>query len=133
LRRRAAAGPPDLDQYTWKSDSSQLLGSGNLRWGSNLFPSGILFLLFGHLVGLLTPHFIHEPFLAASAKQMIAMIYDGLAGLLGFVAVSIPLLRDLARRQPPAGDHRISCPPRSTTARVCAKYSGTTGIFSWAI
>jgi len=27
----------------------------------------------------------------------------------------------------------ISCPPRSTTARVCAKYSGTTGIFSWAI
>ena len=48
----------DRDQYTWKSDSSQLLRSGQLRWGSNLFHIGILFLLFGHTVGLLTPHFM---------------------------------------------------------------------------
>ena len=27
----------DRDQYTWKSDSSQLLRRGQLRWGSNLF------------------------------------------------------------------------------------------------
>src|SRR3990167_8121388 len=27
----------DRDQYTWKSDSSQLLRAGQLRWGSNLF------------------------------------------------------------------------------------------------
>ena len=27
----------DRDQYTWKSDSSQLLRQGSLRWGSNLF------------------------------------------------------------------------------------------------
>jgi hypothetical protein len=46
----------DRDQYTWKSDSSQLLRTGQLRWGSNLFHVGILFLFFGHLVGLLTPH-----------------------------------------------------------------------------
>ncbi|HEY1394223.1 MAG TPA: respiratory nitrate reductase subunit gamma, partial [Methylibium sp.] len=46
----------DRDQYTWKSDSSQLLRAGQLRWGSNLFHFGILFLLFGHTVGLLTPH-----------------------------------------------------------------------------
>ena len=30
------------DQYTWKSDSSQLLRTGTLRWGSNLFHVGIL-------------------------------------------------------------------------------------------
>ena len=34
----------DRDQYTWKSDSSQLLRTGLLRWGSNLFHVGILFL-----------------------------------------------------------------------------------------
>ena len=42
----------DRDQYSWKSDSSQLLRAGQLRWGSNLFHVGILFLMFGHLVGL---------------------------------------------------------------------------------
>ena len=26
----------DRDQYTWKSDSSQMLRAGTLRWGSNL-------------------------------------------------------------------------------------------------
>ena len=33
----------DRDQYTWKSDSSQLLRKGQLKWGSNLFHAGILF------------------------------------------------------------------------------------------
>ena len=43
----------DRDQYTWKSDSSELLRRGSLRWGSNLFHVGILFLLFGHTFGML--------------------------------------------------------------------------------
>jgi hypothetical protein len=47
----------DRDQYTWKSDSSQMLRTGSLRWGSNLFHVGVLFLFFGHFVGMLTPHF----------------------------------------------------------------------------
>ncbi|MEO7481344.1 MAG: respiratory nitrate reductase subunit gamma, partial [Sulfuriferula sp.] len=34
----------DREQYTWKSDSSQLLRAGQLRLGSNLFHIGILFL-----------------------------------------------------------------------------------------
>ena len=72
-----------------------MLRSGSLRWGSNLFHVGILFLLFGHTVGLLTPHFIYEPFLASSAKQLIAMISGGIAGLLGFVGVSMLLHRRL--------------------------------------
>ncbi len=37
----------DRDQYTWKSDSSQLLRHGQLRLGSNLFHLGVLFLLGG--------------------------------------------------------------------------------------
>ncbi len=83
----------DRDQYTWKSDSSQLLRAGQLRWGSNLFHVGILFLLFGHTVGLLTPHFIYEALITAPQKQMIAIVTGGLAGLVCFVGLSLLLHR----------------------------------------
>jgi nitrate reductase gamma subunit len=46
----------DREQYTWKSDSSQLLSKGNLRLSSNLFHIGVIAIFFGHAVGLLTPH-----------------------------------------------------------------------------
>jgi nitrate reductase gamma subunit len=85
----------DRDQYTWKSDSSQLLRAGQLRWGSNLFHVGVLFLFFGHTVGMLTPHFLYEPFMSAGSKQVMAMASGGVAGLLGFVGVSILLHRRL--------------------------------------
>jgi nitrate reductase delta subunit len=32
-----------------------------LRWASNLFHIGVLFLFFGHFVGMLTPHAVYEP------------------------------------------------------------------------
>lgn len=86
----------DRDQYTWKSDSSQLLRAGQLRWGSNLFHVGVLFLFFGHSVGMLTPHFVYEPFMTAGAKQLLAMISGGAFGVLGFVGVSILLHRRLS-------------------------------------
>lgn len=85
----------DRDQYTWKSDSSQLLRAGQLRWGSNLFHVGVLFLFFGHTFGMLTPHFLYEPFISAGNKQLVAMVSGGAAGLLGFVGVSILLHRRL--------------------------------------
>ena len=86
----------DRDQYTWKSDSSQLLRSGSLRWGSNLFHIGVLFLFFGHTVGMLTPHFVYEPFMAAGAKQLLAMVSGGIAGTLGFIGLTILLHRRLS-------------------------------------
>jgi nitrate reductase gamma subunit len=86
----------DRDQYTWKSDSSQLLRSGQLRWGSNLFHVGVLFLFFGHFFGMLTPHFIYEPFLSSGAKQLMAMISGGIAGTLGLIGLSILLHRRLS-------------------------------------
>ena len=46
----------DREQYTWKSDSSQLLSRKNLRVASNLFHIGIIAIFFGHLFGMLTPH-----------------------------------------------------------------------------
>ncbi len=86
----------DRDQYTWKSDSSQLLRPGQLRWGSNLFHVGVLFLFFGHTFGMLTPHFLYEPFISAGNKQLVAMISGGLFGLFGFIGVSLLLHRRLS-------------------------------------
>ena len=98
----------DRDQYTWKSDSSQLLHQGALRWGSNLFHIGILFLLMGHGAGLLTPHVLYESFVTAGQKQLMAMLSGGLFGVLGFIGVTILLHRRLSdvrlRRQSRSSD-----------------------------
>jgi len=83
----------DRDQYTWKSDSSQLLRKGQLKWGSNLFHVGILFLFFGHSVGLLTPHWVYEPFITAGQKQMIAVTAGGIAGFVCFIGLTLLLHR----------------------------------------
>jgi nitrate reductase gamma subunit len=83
----------DQNQYSWKSDSSQLLRAGSLRWGSNLFHIGILFLFFGHLVGLLMPHALYEIFIGAPTKQMIAIVSGGIAGVLCFVGLTLLIHR----------------------------------------
>ncbi len=83
----------DRDQYTWKSDSSQLLRKGQLRWGSNLFHIGILFLFFGHSVGLLTPHWVYEPFITPGQKQLLAVVAGGVAGFICFIGLTLLLHR----------------------------------------
>ena len=83
----------DQNQYSWKSDSSQMLRSGTLRWGSNLFHAGILFLFFGHLIGLFTPHAVYGTFMSAATKQMLAVVAGGVAGFVCFVGLSLLLYR----------------------------------------
>ena len=83
----------DQNQYSWKSDSSQMLRKGSLRWGSNLFHAGILFLFFGHLFGLFTPHGVYGVFMSAATKQMLAVVAGGAAGLVCFVGLTLLLHR----------------------------------------
>jgi nitrate reductase gamma subunit len=83
----------DQSQYSWKSDSSQMLRKGSLRWGSNLFHAGILFLFFGHLFGLFTPHGVYGIFMSAATKQKLAVIAGGIAGLVCFVGLSLLIHR----------------------------------------
>lgn len=85
----------DQNQYSWKSDSSQMLRTGLLRWGSNLFHFGILFLFFGHMVGLFTPHSLYGIFMSASTKQMLAVTAGGIAGAICFVGLTMLLVRRL--------------------------------------
>jgi nitrate reductase gamma subunit len=101
----------DRDQYTWKSDSSQLLRAGQLKLGSNLFHVGVLFLFGGHFAGMLTPHALYSPFIDAGTKQLLAMAAGGIAGLLAFAGVTILLFRRL-------GDPRIRANSKTSDIAV---------------
>ena len=106
----------DREQYSWKSDSSQFLRHGQLRWGSNLFHIGILGIFFGHLGGLLTPLAVwHVLGVSASEKQMTAMVAGGIFGTL--VALGLVLL--LLRR---VGDPRIRATSKRTDTLVLALF-----------
>lgn len=91
----------DTDQYGWRSKSSQLLRRRQLVVGSVLFHLGILGILAGHAVGLLTPVVVFE-FLGISHgfKQMMAIVVGGICGIACFVGLAMLLHRRLF-------DHRI--------------------------
>lgn len=83
----------DREQYSWKSDSSQLLKHGMLRLGSNMFHWGILVVVAGHFVGFLAPHWLVSPFLTASQHQLLAMVGGGAAGVVAIIGLTILILR----------------------------------------
>ncbi len=87
----------EREQYTWKSDSSQLLRQGQLRWGSNLFHVGILMLFFGHLLGLLTPAPVYHALgLSTEAKQLLAVAAGGIFGSMCLAGLILLVHRRLA-------------------------------------
>lgn len=85
----------DREQYTWKASSSQLLRKRQLFWGSNLFHFGILFLFFGHTVGLLTPTALYTLFITPETKQLVAVTAGGIAGAICFIGLTLLLHRRL--------------------------------------
>ncbi len=85
----------DREQYTWKSDSSQLLRHGALRVGSNLFHWGVLVVVLGHFGGFLAPHWLVSPFLSASGHQLVAMVAGGAAGAAAIAGLTILIHRRL--------------------------------------
>lgn len=86
----------DREQYTWRAGSSQMLRKRQLTIGSNLFHVGVLVIFFGHLAGLLTPlAFFDWVGISHGAKQLMAMVVGGVAGVLCFIGLSILLHRRL--------------------------------------
>lgn len=84
----------DREQYTWKSDSSQLLSKANMRVGSNLFHIGILAIFGGHAVGLLTPHSWFTALgVSDMAHQMVAIWAGTIFGLLALAGGAMLWLR----------------------------------------
>jgi nitrate reductase gamma subunit len=106
----------DRDQYTWRSGSSQMLRTKNMRIASNLFHVGILLLFVGHLVGLLTPPAVYHALgLSTSAKQLMAVVAGGIFGTLTFVGLAMLLYR------------------RMTDPRIRANSSGSDIFILWLL
>ena len=90
----------DRDQYTWKTGSSQLLESKQLRKGSIAFHIGVIAVLAGHFVGLLTPKAVwHVLGISAEVKQLIAMGMGGFFGLICFYGMTILIKRRLTNER----------------------------------
>jgi nitrate reductase gamma subunit len=86
----------DREPYTWRTGSSQLLRRRQLVLGSNLFHLGVLAIFGGHFVGLLTPVWVWDALgVAHAAKQMLAMVAGGVAGLFALAGGCLLLHRRL--------------------------------------
>lgn len=85
----------DLSQYTWRAGSSQMLSSRGMRLASNLFHIGVLFVLAGHFVGLLTPAAVYHHVISTEHKQLLAMVSGGFFGLLCLLGLVLLIKRRL--------------------------------------
>ena len=85
----------DREPYSWRSQSSQFLRKRQLMWGSNLFHIGIIFLFFGHFIGLLTPHSVYAYVISAEQKQMLAIVAGSIAGIVCFIGLTLLVHRRL--------------------------------------
>ncbi|WP_201608988.1 respiratory nitrate reductase subunit gamma [Psychrobacter immobilis] len=83
----------DLSQYSWKSGSTQMLRTKNMRLASNLFHVGIIVVLLGHLFGMLTPHFLYDRFISAGHKQILAVVVGGIAGVFCWFGLAMLIWR----------------------------------------
>ncbi|MFO3721695.1 respiratory nitrate reductase subunit gamma [Pseudomonas sp. HLMP] len=90
----------DLSQYSWKAGSSQIFSQTPadrryMRVASNLFHVGVLFILAGHFVGLLTPEAVYHHVIGTAEKQLLAMVSGGFFGVLCFIGLVMLLHRRL--------------------------------------
>ncbi len=87
----------DHEQYTWKSDSSQLLSKRYMRFASNVFHIGMLGIVFGHMGGMLTPHSVFLALgISDEAHQGIAIFAGSIFGLMVIFGGAILWLRRMA-------------------------------------
>ncbi len=87
----------DREPYTWKAHSSQALRNKGkaFRIASNLFHVGVIFILLGHFVGLLTPEVIYHHFISTANKQLLAMVSGGFFGILCLIGLLMLIHRRL--------------------------------------
>ena len=85
----------DMSQYTWKTNSSQIVDAGlRFRVANNLFHIGVLFLFFGHFFGLLAPHSWEDAIgITPRVHQILAMTSGGIFGLCAVVGGALLIHR----------------------------------------
>lgn len=87
----------ETEPFSWKTSSSQLLRRKQLIIGSVLFHVGVLIIFAGHFVGLLTPIQIFDALgISHGAKQTLAVIAGGIAGIMALVGGGMLLQRRMS-------------------------------------
>ncbi|ASR36132.1 respiratory nitrate reductase subunit gamma [Prauserella marina] len=82
------------DKFGWTTRSSQLYERRLLRWGSPMFHFGILFVILGHVMGLLIPKTWTEAIgLSDTAYHVIAVALGTVAGVLTLGGAAILIYR----------------------------------------
>lgn len=85
---------------SWSARSSELLEKRMLRWGSLLFHWGILFVIAGHVIGLLIPVQVFEAVgIHREFYHLNADIFGGLAGFATWLGLLILIYRRFADRR----------------------------------
>jgi nitrate reductase gamma subunit len=98
----------DREQYTWKSDSSQLMSKKGIWLPSNLFHIGVLAIFAGHFVGLLTPHsFFLAVGLSDMTHQYVAIYAGSIFGTICFIGAALLWFRRLTNRRVWATSRRM--------------------------
>ncbi len=88
------------NQMLWGSKSSEILEKRLLRWGSLLFHWGIIFVFFGHVMGLIIPLQVYQFFgIPSEFYHMNAEIFGGLAGLSVWIGVLLLLIRRIGNKR----------------------------------
>lgn len=82
----------DRDQYSWRAGSSQMLRN-NMAVASNFFHIGVIVVLLGHIVGLLTPEAVYHYFISSATKQLLAMIVGGVFGFICLIGLLMLMYR----------------------------------------
>jgi nitrate reductase gamma subunit len=82
------------DAFGWTTRSSQLYETAILRWGSPLFHFGVLFVLIGHVGGLLVPKSWTEAAgISEHAYHLTAVFVGTVAGLCTLIGLAILIAR----------------------------------------
>lgn len=82
------------DQFGWTTRSTQLYESRLLRIGSPLFHFGILFVVIGHVVGLVIPeHWTEAVGVTEELYHLNAIVVGGLAGVCTLVGAVLLIYR----------------------------------------
>jgi nitrate reductase gamma subunit len=82
----------DGEPHIQPDGSGRLLSRRQLTLGVTLFHTGVLILLFGHLIGLLTPIQVFESIgISHGFKQSMANVIGGTAGTIAFIGLLLLL------------------------------------------
>lgn len=81
------------DQFGWTTRSSQLYESRLLRIGSPLFHFGLLFVIAGHVAGLVIPESFMNYFVPEKPYHVIALVVGGIAGVCTLAGIAILIFR----------------------------------------